>query len=279
VPESRNRRNTARRRGASSAGEGIVAGLADRVFENPAMSGGLVVMALTAAAIVSNAMFLQSERHPDPIFSTRPEARAPVQKQRPVPIPRKRADHVGSIAPADRTALADDPAAAGHVVVDPAFVAGLQKVLAGRGFYRGPVDGKFGGQTRAAIAAFEERTGLPVTGEPTVELLSRLRSTHPSAPVAVIEPPAAIPSSEIASRSPDVIAEDPVAAEQAKRYRRVQTALNDIGYGPVKVDGKPGEETANAIRRFALDNGLPVDGAPSDRLIARLVKIGAMQAD
>jgi hypothetical protein len=35
------------------------------------MSGGLLVMALAAAAIVSNALLLQTGRHPDPFFMTR----------------------------------------------------------------------------------------------------------------------------------------------------------------------------------------------------------------
>jgi peptidoglycan hydrolase-like protein with peptidoglycan-binding domain len=276
VPESRNRRSAARRRSASTDSSGVLAGFADRVFENPAMSGGLVVMALTAAAIVSNAMFLQSDRHPDPIFPTRSEARAPVQKQRPmVPIPRKRADHVGSIAPAAET----EPAVPSHVVVDPDFVSGLQKVLARRGFYDGPVDGKIGGQTRAAIADFEQNAGLTVTGEPTVELLARLKAAAPPVPVAMVTPLPAKPPAATVRQPPAATEEDPAVVEEASRYRRVQAALNNIGYGPVKVDGQPGDETASAIRRFALDNGLPLDDTPSDRLIARLVKIGAMPAD
>ncbi len=59
-------------RAAETAAMGWSPGIIDRVFENPAMSGGLMVMALTATAIVSNAMFLQSGHHPDPLFMTRP---------------------------------------------------------------------------------------------------------------------------------------------------------------------------------------------------------------
>ena len=62
--------------------DGFVARLTDHVFENPAMSGGLFVMALTAAAIVSNAMMMQNGHHPDPLFMTRPMpvAHAPVPR-------------------------------------------------------------------------------------------------------------------------------------------------------------------------------------------------------
>jgi peptidoglycan hydrolase-like protein with peptidoglycan-binding domain len=71
-------------------------------------------------------------------------------------------------------------------------------------------------------------------------------------------------------------APDPAIAIQQARFKRVQKALNNIGYGPVEVDGHAGAETADAIRRFQLDNGLPLDGTPNDRVVTRLVKIGAM---
>ena len=64
-----------------------------------------------------------------------------------------------------------------------------------------------------------------------------------------------------------------------QRYRSVQNALNSAGYGPLPADGVPSEETAGAIRRFELDNGLPITGKPGDRVTARLVSIGAMQAN
>jgi peptidoglycan hydrolase-like protein with peptidoglycan-binding domain len=51
-----------------------------------------------------------------------------------------------------------------------------------------------------------------------------------------------------------------------------------IGYGPVPEDGIADEATIAAIRRFELDNGLPITGAAGDTLIQRLVAIGAMEA-
>ena len=62
------------------------------------------------------------------------------------------------------------------------------------------------------------------------------------------------------------------------RYERVQTALNRIGYGPVTVDGTPDDETATAIRRFELDNGLPISGNAGEEVVDRLVAIGALPA-
>jgi len=45
------------------------------------------------------------------------------------------------------------------------------------------------------------------------------------------------------------------------------------------ADGVASEETASAIRRFELDNGLPITGKPGEKVAARLVSIGAMAAN
>ncbi|MBS7696049.1 MULTISPECIES: lytic murein transglycosylase [unclassified Chelatococcus] len=51
----------------------------------------------------------------------------------------------------------------------------LQKHLAAHGYDVGEPDGKLGSQTRAAIASYQERMGLPADGYPSVTLLERLR--------------------------------------------------------------------------------------------------------
>lgn len=56
----------------------------------------------------------------------------------------------------------------------------------------------------------------------------------------------------------------------------IQQALADAAYGPVTVDGIAGQQTADAIRRFQLDQGLAVTGRIDDRLISRLISVGAM---
>lgn len=50
----------------------------------------------------------------------------------------------------------------------------LQRGLNARGFDAGTPDGVLGGQTRSAIEAYQRRTGLPVTGTPSVDLLRML---------------------------------------------------------------------------------------------------------
>jgi peptidoglycan hydrolase-like protein with peptidoglycan-binding domain len=42
--------------------------------------------------------------------------------------------------------------------------------------------------------------------------------------------------------------------------RKVQQALNDRGYGPLKIDGRAGPKTTKAIAAFQKDAGLTADG-------------------
>jgi localization factor PodJL len=50
----------------------------------------------------------------------------------------------------------------------------------------------------------------------------------------------------------------------------IQRLLAAAGYGAGQVDGLVGEQTAEAIRRYEQDVGMPVDGAPSRALLNRL---------
>jgi lytic murein transglycosylase len=51
----------------------------------------------------------------------------------------------------------------------------LQRLLTRAGYDTGGTDGVIGARTRAAIEAWQRANGLPVTGEPSRELLARLR--------------------------------------------------------------------------------------------------------
>ena len=80
------------RAAAAQSSEGLLAGLVDRVFEDPARSGGLMVVAMTATAIICNAMFLQNAHRPAPLFQIRPSANsAPIPVPLPKPAPNFRA--------------------------------------------------------------------------------------------------------------------------------------------------------------------------------------------
>lgn len=292
-------------------GDGMVGVLVDRVFENPAASGGLMVMALTASAIITNALFLQSSRHPDPFFHTRPAIvhtapqPAPLAAMSPAPTPLREeiADMtppMPRLAPRHHGVAAAEPVADAPMPpmpVEPAprqpaaesaasveLVSGIQRELARLGLYRDTIDGVVGAHTEAAILAYETAAGLQPSGRATPELLALMGRPLPAPGQPVVADPAR--DAEAAAldlrerqRAEKIAAEKAaVAATQAHANARiVQAALNRIGYGPLSVDGMVNEETIDAIRRFELDNGLPITGKPSDALIARLVAIGAVK--
>jgi len=287
------------------AGDSLVARLVDRVIDNPAMSGGLVVMALTAAAVVSNAVFLQKARHPEPWFMTRPaavDASTSALAPDEIPMPRPRAEAPvapPAPTPANVAIPVPEPAPASHQPnPEKSVITELQKELAGRGLYTGKIDGISGSRTRAAIVAFEKSEGLQVTGEPSAEVLDQIKtaSIRPAEAAPAPKPPAASPPPQaverlapqpvkaVASRPLEEPAtvDDPVASEieiaTRNRYLAVQHALNQIGYGPVAEDGLVSDDIDNAIRRFELDNGLRITGTPDDAVVDRLVSIGAMEA-
>lgn len=272
------------------------------------MSGGLMVVALTATAIVSNAMFLQRGHHPDPLFAPqRPAAAAarplvkPVVGTQPVAMPvlRPRLPEVAAPAPilvplprlSPRVKpLADVVPAAAPTVEDTArLVADTQRELAQLGLYHDPIDGHLGPHTVAAVAAYERAAGRAATGQVTPDLLAELQSPVPprSIPAATVDADdqaRAAQAAELDRREQERAAS--IAAEQQTRadaimhqnYRIVQGALNRIGYGPIKVTGQSDEATADAIRRFELDNGLPITGEATDALITHMIAIGAIKA-
>jgi hypothetical protein len=57
----------------------------------------------------------------------------------------------------------------------PRDVQAAQGLLAGLGFYRGPVDGQFGPMTRDAVLSFQNSRGLQPTGVVTPALVQQLR--------------------------------------------------------------------------------------------------------
>ena len=124
-----------------------------RVKRPPVLVGS--GFAVVAAAIVANALLLQSAPHPAPFFTTRA-----VESPRAAPDP---------------------------------LVRSIQSALSHAGYYTGPVDGVAGPQTTSAIGAFERDSGRLVTGQADAELLAALQSRRtaavtPSSPAAPAAP-------------------------------------------------------------------------------------------
>ena len=244
-------------------------------------------MAITAMAIMSNALFLQAGRHPEPLFATRPAAtlRAPASAAVAVPLPRTREEAAPTAipSPSPKAAAVPPPAAPAPVDASKVLVTAVQRELARLGIYTGTIDGLSGLRTRAAISNWQTAAGLKPTGEATADLLTALRQPVAAAPLAAAPVPPVVKEAASTDQVAAAVARatelerEQAALAQGAQLRKVQVALNQIGYGPLGVDGQANQLTTDAIRRFQLDNGLPVTGELNDRVVARLVSIGAMK--
>jgi peptidoglycan hydrolase-like protein with peptidoglycan-binding domain len=146
-----------------------------------------------SAAIVANALFLQSGRHPAPLFTTRFEFAAPERLQ------------------------------------PDAVVEAVQAALKSAGYYAGPVDGIAGMQTASAIRAFEQRNGMKEIGRATPDLLEAIRST----PSGFRPPTAAAPAEPAPAVAAHAAPDERVAAVQAALSRAAYGQVKADGvFGP-----------------------------------------------
>jgi peptidoglycan hydrolase-like protein with peptidoglycan-binding domain len=162
------------------------------------------------------------------------------------------------------------------------LIADIQRELARIGLYNGAIDGLSGSRTEAAIRAFETAAGIPPTGSTSAELLAALKRPLPPRETQsiAVESNEAVELNRRERERAEMIAAEERRLETIRlgeTCKVIQTALNRIGYGPLPVDGTAGSETLDAIRRFELDNGMPVTGQVGDALVARLYAIGAIK--
>lgn len=269
-------RKTARRAPAPAieepAGDGLAIRIAERALENPAMSGGLLVMGLTAVAIVSNAMFMQSARHPDPLFMTRPAPAVASQPLTSVPIPRPRVEpaaapvHVAAAPPAEAIIGDESP------VSDKPTVAAIQRALLSRGIYKDAVDGRMGSRTRTAILAYQKAEGLKPTGLPSTALLEHLRTAavrpvvvaprQPSAPVKLPPEPIGKPAASAAPAATPLAAVKPAALPVAAAETPAPDPIAAVA-APEEIPAPP-VEAAPAVQP-AVVAAVP---APSEAAVA-----------
>lgn len=212
----------------------------------------LVVMVAAAAitAIFINGLLLQPGPHPAPIFSVRP-------------LPIATNDTTGGIVamlPRPRRAGVEGGGPALATRTRTEIIADVQRELARRGFYDGPVDGIDGAKTNVAIRDFEQAAGLRPSVEPTEALLQAIaRSAVKGAAVG-----------RGSGQKEDAIAG---VLNSTRQVIAIQRALSDYGYGPLKPTGIYDPETRAAIERFERDRKLPITGQISERLARELVAL------
>jgi len=316
LPEApRRSRPLARHRDVYTEADGLFGRLADLVIENPVRSGGFVTILLFAGAIVTNAAYFQTARHPDPFFVTRPEAQPPAAPIPDAEAARKAAaailagpDAEGSVADARGTLVEGDvppPAdgAARLAVANPVDTAEpgvpMPSLPKARPAPVRPMPAKLAPAKAPAGKALADKA-VPVTpGLVADTQRALLASRFYEGPVdGILGPqtrsaisnfemkigliPTGQPSSALLAKirkgyPPVEPASTGSVRTASQQLQRIQHALNDIGYGPIPEDGREGAKTSNAIRRFELDNRLPPTGQASDAVAAKLVLIGAMK--
>jgi len=150
-------------------------------------------------------------------------------------------------------ALGVPPAARGDLVrvagteamppqMEAAYLRGIQKELRAHGYDAGPVDGRMGSRTAAAIRRYQRDAGLPVDGVASKQLLDHLKFALPKT---------------YAFGQPVMGTVLDVQRELARR---------DYYLGP--QDGVAGPWTRRAVEDFLTDAGLPA----SERIDSHLLE-------
>ena len=141
----------------------------------------------------------------------------------------------------------------------------IQEILQKAGFEPGPLDGRMGAQTRAAIRKFQKEKGLKANAKiDSATYLALNREKEDAAHIFKAE--------HLNSDDREVMREagsektkiqDEVLSyrlESQDRAKQIQTALKNAGFYKGQIDGKIGPQTKRAIKDFQKANKLNPDG-------------------
>ncbi|MGV1013471.1 MAG: peptidoglycan-binding domain-containing protein [Methyloceanibacter sp.] len=211
--------------------------------------------------IVYNALYLQDLRGlagkspPAPRLETRaPQVSAPQASASIEVKPLEAKPRAAKLPPVITDLPSLKPGDGGSLLL----VRAVQRELATRGHDIGEADGKLTGKTRAAIAAYEQSEGLPVTGLASDDLLHHiLLGTN-------VKPEAAGSAAATGAGS---------SGNQSDTVKAIQQILADLGYAPGAIDGAIGAATAEAISAFQRDRNVAVTGDISPDLLSELKRV------
>jgi len=114
-------------------------------------------------------------------------------------------------------------------------VRDLQKLLTDKGFYTGPINGKFGPMTEEAVMIYQHGAGLEIDGVVGIDTLNKL--------IAKPRPPGTYRQ-----------------GDEGDGVKKLQQALKDKKFYTGPVNGKFGPLTEDAVIRFQKANNLEADG-------------------
>lgn len=177
----------------SAAGRGL-GWVASRYARAPLANTAILALTVFTVMAGTNALYLQHGRHPAPLFgpATGGEGLPPTAVVTPVPRP---ATLMAPIVVIDETkSTAPTPRPIGNTVV-----VDIQRKLTQMGFYEGKVDGVYGPKTAGAIKRFQQRIGMPATGEVTDDVVNAISSAPLVLPQAQTQPvqPQVVPTQPV----------------------------------------------------------------------------------
>lgn len=130
-------------------------------------------------------------------------------------------------------------------------VATLQQALNAAGYSEVKVDGKYGKDTKEAVALYQSMNGLKIDGIAGRKTLAKLLGTSN---------PDNNPQTDGVLRK----------GSTGSAVRDLQTLLAKYNYPVGKVDGTYGSKTVAAVKAFQKLNGLKVDGAAGPKTMEAL---------
>lgn len=213
---------------------------------------------LFGGAIIVNAVVLQNEKHPAPLFRSVAKAQEPfpVPPLRPgaAPVARSAAFAPTPLMATKPTGLDNTkPAVAPVLPADPGEVllAEIQRELGKRGYYKGEADGKPGPMTTRAIREFQFSQRVAIDGKPSEALLHDVVAAKVTMKDELL----------------DLVKRTSQDEKTTRTIADVQRALNKAGYGPLTEDGQMGPSTKQALARFEADRKLPPRGEPKGAVL------------
>ncbi|MCM2293506.1 peptidoglycan-binding protein [Allorhizobium sp. BGMRC 0089] len=285
---------------------------------HPGKIGGTLTVCLAFSCVAANAIWYQPERHPSPFLRTRDPGNFNAMPGFNPFAERK--GHLGDVTtfrierqntdtpnpPATAVATASQPG------TDTKLVSDTQSELQRLGLYNGPTDGLNNPALSSAISRYQQRIGLPATGEASRDLLAAMSLDQAAASIVPKERPSSMEiadktdtrntSSSMAASQADPIAAairnaektlptpTPVSAQwqntsppvldaanaDPAMISAIQRGLSHIAYSDLDSPGVYGQKTKAAILHFQRHYHLPVDGQPSPIVLKKLKSIGAL---
>jgi peptidoglycan hydrolase-like protein with peptidoglycan-binding domain len=126
----------------------------------------------------------------------------------------------------------------------------LQKALKSKGYYSGTVDGKYGGSTYAAVVKFQKAIGISADGKAGNLTLTALYDGITAANYIDSKKAHGLTASKGTL----------YYGLQGDKVKTLEKLLKKAGYFKGGIDGKFGEMTLIAVKRFQLAKGLKGDG-------------------